>query len=534
MAHKQPLGSSDIPSFESNTLEDIAAAVKAVQTTFKSKKTKDVEFRLTQLRKLYWGLKDNIDLLRDSLKRDLNRPVHDAHVSDIDWSISDCMFAIKNLKTWVKDDKNVDVALPFSLLRPRIRKEPLGAVLIIGTYNFPVQLNICPLIGAIAAGCTAVVKPSENAPATAMVLTRIIEGYLDPDSYRIVNGAVPETTALLNEKWNKILYTGGVNVAKIISKKAAETLTPVCLELGGKNPAFVTSHADLRLAARRLLWGKTLNAGQVCVSHNYVLIERALVKPFIKFLQESYVDFFPKGARESPDFCRIINTQHFDRMKKMLDGTRGQIVLGGETDRDDLYIAPTAVLVESEDDVMVQEESFGPIWAILPYDNIDAAIAVANATDSTPLALMAFGSQAENEKVLSGVTSGGATLNDAFMHAAVHTFPFGGVGYSGNGSYRGRASFDCFTHRRTIAETPGWADKIFRVRYMPYLESELRMSQWLGDVKPDFDRDGRQIIGLKSLVGSILRVGSDSGTGALFRWAIIGAGGCLLYGRPWV
>ncbi|KAF5494393.1 Beta-apo-4'-carotenal oxygenase [Colletotrichum siamense] len=523
MAHKEISEPTKIPPFESTPLASIPASVSATKATFKSGKTKNVEYRLIQLRKLYWGLKDRTGQLREALKHDLNRPPHDAHVSDIDWSISDCMFAIQNLTTWVQDDKNIDVFLPFSLLRPRIRKEPLGMVLIIGTYNFPVQLNICPLIGAIAAGCTAVVKPSENAPATAMVLKGIIEDYLDTDSYRVVNGAVPETTALLDQKWDKILYTGGVNVAKIISKKASETLTPVCLELGGKNPAFVTSNADLRLAARRLLWGKTLNAGQVCVSHNYVLIERGLVKDFVKFLRESYSEFFPKGAKESPDFCRIINAQHFDRMKNMLDSTRGQKVLGGDTDRNDLYIEPTAVLVDDFHDIMIQEESFGPIWAILPYDDLEDAITVANETDSTPLALMTFGSPSENEKVLSSVTSGGATLNDAFMHAAVHTFPFGGVGYSGSGSYRGKASFDCFTHRRTIAETPNCVDKIFRVRYMPYLESELRMSQWLSDVKPDFDRHGRQVLGLRSWAWKMFRLGSASGRGILLRWIIVAA-----------
>ncbi|EQB56741.1 aldehyde dehydrogenase [Colletotrichum gloeosporioides Cg-14] len=523
MAHEEIMESTKIPPFASTPLASIPASVRAAKATFKSGKTKNVEYRLVQLRKLYWGLKDRTVQLREALKYDLNRSPHDAHVSDIDWSISDCMFAIQNLTTWIQDDRNIDVFLPFSLLRPRIRKEPLGTVLIIGTYNFPVQLNICPLIGAIAAGCTAAVKPSENAPATAMVLKGIIEEYLDTDSYKVVNGAVPETTTLLDQKWDKILYTGGVNVAKIISRKASETLTPVCLELGGKNPAFVTSNADLRLAARRLLWGKTLNAGQVCVSHNYVLIERGLVKDFVKFLRESYAEFFPKGAKESPDFCRIINAQHFDRMTNMLDNTRGQKVLGGDTDRNDLYIEPTAVLVDDFHDIMVQEESFGPIWAIVPYDNLEDAIAMANETDSTPLALMAFGSPSENEKVLSSVTSGGATLNDAFMHAAVHTFPFGGVGYSGSGSYRGKASFDCFTHRRTIAETPNWADKIFRVRYMPYLESELRISQWLSDVKPDFDRHGRQVLGLRSWAWNIFRLGSASGRGTLLRWMIVTA-----------
>lgn len=397
MSHKTTHNIKIAP-FEATPAEDIPKIAAAARATFRSQKTKDVEYRLVQLRKLYWGLTDLTPKFLESLKQDLNKPAHDSFMSEIGWSLQDCAFIIKNLEKWVKDDKDIDVPLTFSMLNARIRKEPLGAVLIIGTYNFPLNLNVCPLIGAIAAGCTAVVKPSEGAPATAVVLKELVEKYLDPESYTVVNGAVAETTALLNEKWDKIFYTGGVNVAKIISKKAAETLTPVCLELGGKNPAFISKYADLRLAARRLLWGKVMNAGQVCVSHNYILIDKSVVDSFVQVLVATYNEFFPKGPKDSPDFGRIINHQHFDRMKRMLDNTKGKIVMGGETDRDELYIAPTAVLVNSADDIMVQEESFGPIWAILPYDNVEQAIDLAHDIDSTPLSLMTFGKKVENER----------------------------------------------------------------------------------------------------------------------------------------
>ncbi|KAK9782582.1 putative Aldehyde dehydrogenase [Seiridium cardinale] len=527
MAHKTTHKIKLAP-FEATPQDEIPSIAATLRNTFRSQKTKDVEYRLVQLRKLYWGLNDLTDKLLEALKQDLNKPAHDSQISEVGWAIQDCMYTIKSLEKWVQDDTDVDAALQIKILKPRIRKEPLGAVLIIGTYNFPVNLNVCPLIGAIAAGCTAVVKPSEGAPATAVVLKELVEKYLDPAAYQVVNGHVPETTALLNEKWDKIFYTGGENVAKIISKKAAETLTPVTLELGGKNPAFISKYANLPLAARRLMWGKTMNAGQVCMSANYVQIDRVVLDDFIRVLNATFDEMFPKGAKVSPDFARVINTQHFDRMKKMLDNTKGKIVMGGETDRDDLYIAPTAVLVDSPNDPMVQEESFGPIWAILPYDNVEDAIKITYDVDPTPLSLMTFGRKDENNKILNSITSGGASINDAYMHGAVVNLPFGGVGTSGTGSYRGKASFDAFTHLRTVTETPTWADKLLRVRYMPYLEPELKRFLWMNSSKPNFDRNGKKIHGAGYWLGLVLGLGSPSAKGALFRWLLVLTSGYAL------
>ncbi|KAK8081912.1 Beta-apo-4'-carotenal oxygenase [Apiospora saccharicola] len=532
MAHKAVQQSGKIAPYEITPIEAIPSIAAKLRDTFWTNKTKDVQYRLVQLRKLYWGIVDCTPQLREALMLDLKKSPHDAHVSEIDWTLGDCLNAIKNLEKWVKDDKDIDIALSFSMLKPRIKKEPFGAVLIIGTYNFPVQLNMCPFIGAIAAGCTAVLKPSESSPATAMVLTEIVEKYLDPSAYTTVNGRVPETTALLEEKWEKIFYTGGVNVAKIISKKAAETLTPVCLELGGKNPAFVTKNADIRLAARRLMWSKTVNAGQVCISQNYVLCHRDVVDSLINMMNVTYDDFFPKGAKVSPDYARVVNVQQFDRLKAMLDNTNGKIVLGGDMDRDDLYIGPTVVLVDSAEDRMIQEESFGPIWAILPYDDLDAAINTVRKVDYTPLSLMTFGSKSENEKVLNSITSGGATINDGFMHAAVNTLPFGGVGQSGTGSYRGKHSFDCFTHRRTVVETPLWMDSLLRVRYMPFRQADLKQFQWMNGSKPDFDRSGKRIRGLGYWLWMVVGLGSPSVKGALFKWLFVLAGSYLALNGP--
>ncbi len=228
-----------------------------------------------------------------------------------------------------------------------------------------------------------------------------MEKRLDKSAFGVVNGAIPETNALMEEKWDKVMFTGSAAVGTIIAKKAAETLTPVCLELGGKNPAFVTKKANLALAARRLLWSKTINIGQVCMSQNYVLVDKDIVPTFIQFLNAAYKEMFPNGARASTDLGRIVNQRHFDRVKSMLDSTSGKIVLGGEIDESDLFIEPTAVLVDSMKDPMVTNEAFGPIFAILPYNNLDEALNVAYSVHRTPLTLFSFGSKAENAKVRS-------------------------------------------------------------------------------------------------------------------------------------
>lgn len=353
---------------------------------------------MTQLRKLYWGIVDNSDALVEACKQDLGKPAFETYISEIDWCKNDIMFVTKNLAKWMKDEAAPDIPLANSLLNPRIRKEPLGTVLIIGAYNFPVQLSIGPLIGAIAAGCTAVLKPSEVSPASAMVMKRIVESSLDPNAYAAANGGVPETSALLDEKWDKIFYTGSANVGTIIAKKAAETLTPVCLELGGRNPAIVTRHADPRLAARRLLWGKFHNAGQVCISQNYIMVEREILPAFVEQIKIAVKEFFPNGQKASPDYARIVNNRHFHRIKKMLDDTRGKIIVGGEMDESENFMELTIVQVEDIKDSMIVDESFGPLMPILVVDSVEEAIRNANAVDSTPLGLYPFGNKAETSK----------------------------------------------------------------------------------------------------------------------------------------
>lgn len=330
----------------------------------------------------------------------------------------------------MKDEKAPDIDLQFKLMRPRIRKDPLGCVLVIGyvvlfcarlgherrknltafpisssTFNFPFQLTLGPAIGAIAAGNTVVIKPSENAPHSAVVIQKICEASLDPLCYSVVQGGVSETQALLAERWDKIFFTGGANVGRIIAKAAAPYLTPVVLELGGINPAIVSKTADPRLVARRMLWGKTVNAGQLCTSQNYLLVDKSLVPRLVDEFKKAYKLFYPQGAKKSPDYSRIINKSHFQRLKTMLDSSKGKILLGGTVDEEELFIEPTIVLVDSVEDSLCTDESFGPFIPILPVENLDEAISLANGVQSTPLGLYPFGSKADVAKSISYLLS---------------------------------------------------------------------------------------------------------------------------------
>ncbi|EHL00068.1 putative Aldehyde dehydrogenase, dimeric NADP-preferring [Glarea lozoyensis 74030] len=307
-----------------------------------------------------------------------------------------------------------------------------------------------------------------------MVLKQVVEESLDPNAYAVVNGAIPETNALLNEKWDKIFYTGGATVGTIIAKKAAETLTP-----------------------------------------------KEILPAFIEQLKIAMAEFFPKGQKLSPDFARIVNNRHFHRIKKMVDDSKGKILIGGEMDESENFIEITVVQVNDTKDSMIVDESFGPLIPILAVDSVEEAIKNANEVHSTPLGLYAFGSKAETNKILNEVTSGGASINDAFFHGSIPTLAFGGVGDSGQGAYRGKASFETFTHRRSVTTTPGWMEKMLAVRYPPYGDAKLKQFRKMSEKKPNFDREGREIKGVAYWLSFLGALGSEGPQGALFRLAIL-------------
>ncbi|KAI4747996.1 aldehyde dehydrogenase [Aureobasidium sp. EXF-12298] len=507
-----------LPEFQHTAIEQIRGIHSRIHDSFHSQKTKPLSWRATQLRKLWWAIKDREQQLGEALQRDLGRPFYEAYLTEIGWVLNDIIFTVNNLEKWAKEESASDVPLTFMPMRPRVRKEPLGIVLILGAFNFPVQLSLGPLIGAIAAGCTAVLKPSESSPYTAALLQEAMEASLDPSAFICVQGAIPESSALLELKWDKIFYTGSATVGKIIAKKGAETLTPVTLELGGRNPAIITKNADPRLAARRLLWAKGLNAGQVCVSQNYILVDKDVLPFLVKELKTAIKEFYPEGPKESKDFGRIVNSRQFERLKKMLDSSKGEILYGGEMDSETNYIAPTIVQVSSTSDSLVVDESFGPFIPLLAVDNLDEAIRIANEVHSTPLGLYAFGSKADTTRILSETRSGGASINDGFTHASLPTVEFGGVGDSGAGCYRGKASFDCFTHRRVVTNTPAWVESLLSVRYPPY-KGKLAQLKRMNDFAPNFDREGKVVT--FGLVGRLLALGGASLGQGIKRWLVL-------------
>jgi len=509
----------ELPAFVNTPVDKIPAIVSRLRETFHTHKTQSIDFRLKQLRKLYWAISDHQAELLEACQKDLGKGFFEAMIAEITWVQNDIVFMTKNLEEWAKDEKAKDISWSNKFMSPKIRKDPLGVVLVIGAFNFPINLSFGPMIGAISGGNTVVLKPSEQSPNCAAMMEKIMAAALDPDCYTCVQGAIGETQALLAEKWDKIFFTGSAPVGKIVAKAAAPTLTPVTLELGGRNPAIVSKRADIRLAARRLLWSKTMNAGQVCISQNYTLVDREVVPAFIAETKQAINEFFPKGAKDSLDFGRIVNRRNFDRIKKMLDNTSGKIVAGGTMDAEDLFIEPTLIEVSDPSDSLIVDESFGPLMPIIPVTDLDEAIRIANSVHATPLGVYAFGAKEETNKIIAETRSGGASVNDGFFHGVIPTLAFGGVGDSGTGSYRGKASFDCFVHRRSITTTPNWMEKLLAVRYPPFSgTNKFRQFSKASVLKPNFDREGNVKF---SSLNYILTLGTGDLSRGAFRGVIV-------------
>ncbi len=444
--------------------------LEALRETFDSGRTRSLAWRLGQLEALEALVLEREDELCEALRQDLGKSRFEAWLGELGVLRAELRHTRKHLAEWVRPER-VPVPFPLQPARAEVVREPLGVVLIIAPWNYPVQLALAPLIGALAAGNCAVVKPSEIAPASSAVLAEWLPRYLDPDAVRVVQGGVPETQALLAQRWDHVFYTGNGRVGRIVMKAAAEHLTPVTLELGGKSPCFVLRDADLRTAARRIAWGKFFNAGQTCVAPDYLLVDRAVEQPLLDALGEAIHRFYGERPRQSPDYARIVNERHFDRLVGLLQGS-GQVVFGGEYDRDARYIAPTVLREVPEDAPVMQEEIFGPILPVLTYGELSEAIERVRRGEE-PLALYVFGrSPGEVDRVLSETRSGGACVNDVVVHLSVPDLPFGGVGESGMGAYHGRASFETFSHRRSVLRKGTRLDP--PLRYPPYDERTLR------------------------------------------------------------
>ncbi len=433
---------------------------------FHTSQTKEVSFRIQQLKTLKQAVIDNEAAIFNALKADLNKPVVESFNAEIVLVIKEIEYAIKNIKNWTKP-KKAEVPWQFFPASAKIYPEPLGVVLILGAWNYPFQLVVAPLIGAIAAGNCAIIKPSEIASHTSNLIVEIFEKYFDKSYLAAIEGGVETSQTLLAEKFDHIFFTGGAAVGKIVMQAAAKQLTPVTLELGGKSPCIVDSNIDLKIAARRITWGKFFNAGQTCLAPDYLLVDKKIKDNLLNEIKKCLQEFYGENPAKSPDYARIINQKQFDRLVNYLKYLKnGKIIIGGETTSEERYIAPTIIDSVSWEDAIMQEEIFGPILPVIEFTDIAEAINIIN-SQPKPLALYLF-SQNQNlqKQVISETSFGGGCINHTIIHYAVPSIPFGGIGNSGIGSYHGKASFDTFSHYKSVLKKPFLLD--VKVLYPPY------------------------------------------------------------------
>ncbi|HDI0165837.1 TPA: aldehyde dehydrogenase [Staphylococcus aureus] len=415
---------------------------------FNTQQTKDISFRKEQLKKLSKAIKSYESDILEALYTDLGKNKVEAYATEIGITLKSIKNARKELKNWTKT-KNVDTPLYLFPTKSYIKKEPYGTVLIIAPFNYPFQLVFEPLIGAIAAGNTAIIKPSELTPNVARVIKRLINETFDANYIEVIEGGIEETQTLIHLPFDYVFFTGGENVGKIVYQAASENLVPVTLEMGGKSPVIVDETANIKVASERICFGKFTNAGQTCVAPDYILVHESVKDDLITALSKTLREFYGQNIQQSPDYGRIVNLKHYHRLTSLLNSEQMNIVFGGHSDEDERYIEPTLLDHVTSDSAIMQEEIFGPILPILTYQSLDEAIAFIHQRPK-PLSLYLF-SEDENatQRVINELSFGGGAINDTLMHLANPKLPFGGVGASGMGRYHGKYSFDTFTHEKS-------------------------------------------------------------------------------------
>ncbi|KGR83892.1 aldehyde dehydrogenase [Lysinibacillus odysseyi] len=431
------------------TQTDVENMIEEQRTYYFTRATKDVEFRKAQLVKLKETIKKYEKDVIQALKLDLNKSEFEAYATEIGIVYDSITYMLDHLEEWMKPEA-VKTPIQFQPGKSFIVREPYGVVLIIGPFNYPFQLVIEPLLGAIIGGNTAIVKPSESSVHTAAILKTILGEAFEPQYVRVVEGEKEEVTALIHASFDYIFFTGSVAVGKIVAKAAAERLTPIALELGGKSPAIVDQTANLDVAAKRIAWGKFNNAGQTCVAPDYVLVQRSVYKKFVQKLQKALTQFYGKDPQKSKDYGRIINERQFQRLQSILDEEAGNITFGGRTDSADLYIEPTILENVEWSSPSMEDELFGPIMPIMAYEDLPRVIHCVRQLPK-PLAAYLFSeNEGAIEYFLEELPFGGGCINDVITHVGNAHLPFGGVGPSGVKAYHGKASFENFTHPKSI------------------------------------------------------------------------------------
>ncbi len=447
---------------------DISSLVKNQRKFFLTGNTRSYEFRIAALKKLYKHIKENEDKISAAVKKDLNKDPFETYMCETGLVLDEIRFHIKHLKKWMTQ-KNIRTPLAQFPSKSFISPEPYGVVLIMSPWNYPIQLCLEPLIGAISAGNCAIIKPSAYAPASGKMIVKMISDIFPEDYIAVVEGGRSENTALLNEKFDYIFFTGSVAVGKTVMSAASKYLTPLTLELGGKSPVIIDDTADMKLAARRLAFGKVLNAGQTCVGPDYLLLKNGLFDSFIDNFKVALNEFFP--SKDMSDMVNIISEKHFKRIERLLDGQK--IAIGGNCDRDRLFIEPTVLKDVDKDSPIMQEEIFGPILPVITWNNIDEVTTFINSRPK-PLALYLFTKDHNMEKhILNSCSFGGGCINDTIIHLATSYMGFGGVGESGMGQYHGKKSFETFTHYRSIVKKSCLID--LPIRYFPYTASKSKL-----------------------------------------------------------
>jgi len=445
------------------TSEDIITQLIVDQKTFfATQQTKDVRFRLSQLKKLKSSILKNRSAIEDALWKDLHKSPEESYITEISVVIGELNHHIKHLKKWTKAKR---VPTPFYLFpsRSKVIFEPLGLSLIIAPWNYPFQLLINPLIGSISAGGCSIIKPSPYTPTVASIIENMITDIFDPKYITVIQGGRSVNTYLFKQQFDIIFFTGSTNVGKVVMKAAAEHLTPVILELGGKSPCIVDANANIDIAAKRIAWGKLINAGQTCIAPDYLFAHSSIKDELLTKIAANFKEIYSNNSKESRFYPRIVNKHAVNRLDGLLK--QGEIHTGGEVDIKERFISPTIIDKVEPDFLIMQGEIFGPILPIMSFNHIDEPISYINKKDK-PLAFYYFGTNKQAKSVLSKTTSGGVCINDTIMHIANHNLPFGGVGSSGMGKYHGKESFLAFSNRRGVITTPTWID--LPLKYVPF------------------------------------------------------------------
>lgn len=430
---------------------------------FENSQPRELRYRKQMLKQLKEVFAQNEDRFFESLQADFQKPAFETYETELFLIYQEIDYLLQHLSEWVQPQRVSGSIFNFPS-KSYVRQEPYGVSLIIGAWNYPLLLSVNPLLGSMAAGNCSILKPSEMAPHSSALLAELLNENFDPRYLRVVEGDADTTQSLLNQPLDYIFFTGSSKVGKIIMQKAAEQLTPVTLELGGKSPAIIDRSADLKLACKRIAWGKFVNAGQTCVSPDYVYIHHSLEDRFYELMEQTIHKFYGDNPAQSPDFARIHNDRHFGRLQSLLEPSK--VVTGGQTNAENRYIAPTVMRDVSWDDPVMQQEIFGPILPVLTYNKLDQVITTVR-SKSKPLALYLFSTDsASQERVTTQIPFGGGCINDTVAHLGNLDLPFGGVGQSGFGSYHGKKSFDTFSHQKSIMKKSNWLD--IPMRYPPY------------------------------------------------------------------